>query len=1226
MTRIAVCALAVVMLARTVPAQDARGTIAGTVVDPQGAVIPAAEVRVVNDETNVAHPARTNATGFFEVGLLNPGSYSVAVEAAGFRKLLRRGLQLQVAGRIELKAVLELGAVADSIEVTADAPMLETSSASGGRVLTTREVADLPFSSNNPFTLAVLAPGVIWTGNPEARDLSAVEGTSKFNTMGGVAPNEYTIDGAPVTGTKGRVGFIPPSQAVSEFKLETTPFDASYGRTAGAIMNVSTKTGTNAFHGSLYDQHWQQRWNAMTHFTRLAYEDQVRRGLISPDTPKQNSGRSNNYGVTIGGPVVLPKVYHGKDKLFFFFNFNGIRLDSTDKNNLLHTVPRMSWRQGDFSDLLAVDAPRYTVYDPRSARSAGGRVLRTPFPGNKGVPVLNPMYAPYEKLFPIPNDPAGVVTPEGINNYIAARIPVNQRFKSFVNRYDYNISDRHRVFFRWYWNDHHYNAEDWTYETDPGLMASGKIRINKGGGGNYIWSIGASNLLDFGASYTRFSEGANVPARTKYRATDLGLPAYIDDRAGEFHQLTGLVFQSIRSLGAVYPGIPERGAVGEVKASMTSVRGNHSLRYGWQERRYWFTYNSPGFSSGRVTFNNSFMRAADNTTTASHHGLEWAAFRMGTPNQLLFPANDSAYWSTRNRALYVQDDWRLGSRFRLSFGLRYEREGGITERYNRGISGEFYRDMKMPYTDMVMAAYAANPLKELPASQFRVLGGTRYLGVNGPNTFTDGTHHFLPRLGAVYQLDSRTVLRGGYGWYYDTLNVNRQRASQAGYSQSTITPVSTDLGLTFCCGVGSAANLSSASNPLRDPWPVRPDGTRFEVPVGNALGGAILSGSGFTSYPRDYSPAWQQRWRVGVQRQLSRTMVLEVSYNGSFARIPLLQSLSYLPEQYWVDGNARNTAAENDLNQNVPNPFNIRNLAALQQSDPALYRWLSSMGLYTNTSVRKHTLLRAYPHLGGVSGVREGYSFADIRGRTTYHDAQVQFEKRFSHGLQSSVMYTNAHSEAQDYYFNEFDANPSWRPNDDVRRHRVVWSAIYQLPFGKGKPFLKQGIGRHLAGGWQVSWVYQYQEGPPLGFGNVFYYGDIKDLPKLLNHEEAHARDIHTWFDAGLIYTGPGAIPAGFTGFEGRSNMQIANFQKRVFPAGFDDIRADGLRLWDVKVMRNFEIRERVKTALSIDLLNAANHTNFGTPVTNPAAKNFGKVTSQNGAGRLIQLNLRIEF
>jgi hypothetical protein len=599
---------------------------------------------------------------------------------------------------------------------------------------------------------------------------------------------------------------------------------------------------------------------------------------------------------------------------------------------------------------------------------------------------------------------------------------------------------------------------------------------------------------------------------------------------------------------------------------------------------------------------------------------------MGVPSQLLFPANDSAYWSTRNRALYLQDDWRLGSRLRLSLGLRYEREGGITERFNRALSGEFYPDMKMPYTEMVQAAYARSPLPELPVAQFRIFGGTRYLGVNGPRTFTDGTHHFLPRIGAVYQLDQRTVLRGGYGGYYDTLNVNRQRASQAGYSQSTITPVSTDLGLTFCCGAGEAAGLSAARNPLRDPWPIRPDGTRFEVPVGNVLGGAILSGQGFTSYPRDYSPAWQQRWRLGVQRELSRTMVVEVSYNGSFARIPLLQSLSYLPEQYWVGGNVRDTSAESDLNRNVPNPFHISNLAPLQTADPALYRWLSSMGLFTNTTVRKNTLLRAYPHLGGVNGVRDGRTFADIRGRTKYHDLQVQFERRLSHGLQTSLMFTRAYSRTQDFYFNEFDAGPSWQPNDEVRRNRLVWSAIYQLPFGKDKPFLKDGLPRRLAGGWQLSWIYQYQEGPPLGFGNVFYYGSIADLPKLLNHQEAHARDIHTWFDSGLIYTGAGPVPAGFSGFEGRSNMQLANFQKRAFPTGFDDIRADGLRLWDVKVMRNFQLRERVKTAVSLDLLNAANHTNFGVPVTNPVAKNFGKLTSQNGVGRIVQLNLRIEF
>ena len=760
----------------------------------------------------------------------------------------------------------------------------------------------------------------------------------------------------------------------------------------------------------------------------------------------------------------------------------------------------------------------------------------------------------------------------------------------------------------------------------PGLQSSGKIRINKGAGGNYIWTLGTASVLDTGVTYTRFQEGSYLPARTRYRAADFGLPAYIDERAGPLHQLPGLVFSRIDDLGGIYPDIPDRGAVAEAKAALTTIVRNHSVHYGWQERRYWFTYNTASYTTGRYTFNNTYLKAADNNTKASNQGLEWAAFRLGLPSQMLMPTQDSGVWSTRNRGIYVQDDWRLSDRLRLNLGLRYEHEGGITERFNRGVSGEFIRDLKQPFTDLVRAAYAANPLPEMPAAQFQVLGGNRYLGVGGPRTFTGGTHHLLPRLGAAYRLGARTVLRGGYGRYYDTLNVNSQRANQAGYSVSTIPPVSTDLGMTFCCGVSEAGNLGPGRTPLNDPFPLRGDGSRYEATYGNRLGGAALVGQGFREFPRDYSPAGQQRWRLGIQREIVRDFVVDVSYNGSLARVPLLPSLTYVPQQYWAAGNVRIQAVDDNLTQNLPNPFNIKNLAPMALSDPLLYKWVSQVGLFTGTNIRKNQLLRAYPQMSNVFGVRPGETFADERGRVRYHDVQVQAIKRYSRGFQTAVMYTRAYSQAQDYYLNDFEARPSWHPNNNVRPNRFVWSMILQLPFGRGQRFAQTGLPRLLAGGWQLSWIYQYQDGPAAGFGKVFYYGELQDLPKLLDHAVAQSRDIHQWFDTAAVFTGAGAIPAGFTGFEGRTAMQPAVYQVRTFPSGLDAVRADGVRIWDVKLMRRFQPVERVKAAFSVDLLNAMNHTNFGPPETDPTARNFGKVTYQNGVGRYIQFNCKLEF
>lgn len=1219
--------------------QESRGSITGRVVDAQGAVIPGAAVVITNVGTNAASRTAANETGYFEVNLLNPGRYSVSVEAPGFRRSVRSGLELSVAGRLDIEMQLQVGQLAETIEVTAEAPLLDTTTATGGRVLDNRQIMELPFNDLNPFALATLAPGMHWTGQPAYRRPFDNGGTSDFNTMGGVGQNEYTIDNAPVTGTGRRVGFNPPADAVEEFKLESATFDASYGHTSGALVNVMTKAGTNQYHGTLYDQHWQQRWNATRHFTRLAWEDQVRQGAISKDTPKQASGRSNNFGGTVGGPVRIPGLYNGKDKFFFFFSYNGIyQKKAEDTSSINRTVPKMAWRQGDFSDMLALDPVKYTIYDPRSARQEGNRVVRLPFPGNKGIPVLNPVYKFYEPLYPQPNDVPGLVSPEGFNNWYAAQMPKDERFNSIVNRFDYNISDRHKVFGRWFWNHRLADEYDWTYPTKRGLHANGLVRINKGGGGNHIWTLSNTTLLDIGVSWFRFNEGSERPVQTGYKPSDVGLPAYLDAKADQWAMLPRLDFENIEDFSAGYPAITIRGTTGLARVQLSTVKGSHSLKYGWEERRYWTTTAGPGYSSGRFQFNNTFMRQADNTTTASQHVLDWAAFMMGLPSSgLSIETNDSALWSARYRAFYVHDDWRLSNRLRLNVGLRYEREGGISERFNRGLSGGILYDHKPVFADLVEAAYAKSPIAELPASQFQVRGGVEYLGTRH-KTHTDGTHKLLPRVGLVYQLDSRTVLRGGYGWWYDTLNPNNDRPSQSGYSQATSTVLSNDLGLTFCCGVGSIANLSASSNPMADPFPVRENGTRFDMPYGNRLGDIIMQGSAGTFLPRDYEPAWQQRWRIGVQRELTRDMVLDISYNGAYSKIPVHQRVNYLPQQYWATGNARNQAVDDDMNRNLPNPFRITNLEPLRTSSPEIYQFLSTRGFFTGANIRKNQLLRMFPNFSGnMFGLRPGVNFGDVRGGNRYHDMQVQLNRRFTRGFQSAVMYTHSYGEEADHYYNEFDATPTYRPQDSIRPHRFVWTAIYQLPFGRDRRWVTRGPLQHIVGGWQVSWVYQYQQGRALRFcttdsnpattcGNRFFYGDMSRLGELFDHQNVHSRDIHVWFNPDIAYRGTGAVPDGFQGFEGRSAMQPGSFHARMFPTRVDALRMDGIRNWDVKVKRVFRVTESLRMSFDVDMLNATNHTNFSEPNTDPTNANFGRVTSQNGLSRLIQFNLRVEF
>ena len=1215
-------------------AQEARGAITGRVTDPQGGVIPNAKVAVTNTQTNETRRLVTNETGYYEANFLEPSSYSVTVEADGFKKLTRSGITVNISARLEINLSLEIGQVAETVEVTGEAPLLETTNASGGRVLDQQQLINLPFSDLNPFALSALAPGMQWTGQPEYRRPFDNAGTSSFNTMGGVGQNEYTIDGMTVTGSGRRVGFVPPADSITEFKLETANFDASQGFTSGAAINVSSKSGTNELHGSVFNQHWQQRWNATPFFTREPYDAGVRRGAIDPNTrKKQATGRSNNYGLSASGPVWIPKLLNGKDKLFWTFTWNGIRQSKSETTSSAdRTVPTEAMKQGDFSYFLSGAVPnganRFTIYDPRSARLQGATVVRTPFPGNRGIPVLNPTYSYYSKLYPTPNNIPGKVSAEQTNNYFGSAMPKDEKFNSIVNRYDWVIGMNHRVNVRWQWNDRLADEYDWTYETVRGLHSNGLTRINKGGNVGYLWTVNPSNILDVNVGISRWEEGSRNTTRTAVKAVDVGLPAYIDQRAGANTQLPRIDFDTMQDVGGGYPTIGTKLNNMELRASMTTIRGDHSFRYGIQERRHQFGSSGPNSSTGIYSFRNTWTRASNIDNLAANHVHEWAAFMMGLPNSVSIDTNDNNYLSTPRRALFFQDDWRVSTKLRLSLGLRYEREAGTTERFNRAISWVFL-DQPSPISDAVQRAYAAKPIPELPAGQFKVNGISTYLGQNGYDSATKGTHRFLPKVGAVYSLNPKTVIRGGWGMYADTLNVSNDRPYTKGFTQATGTPISNDSGLTFCCGVGAIAGLAQGKTPMNDPFPVRPasNNTRFDDPFGSALDGIALWGDTFNSREWDYKPALQHRWRIGFQRELARNLMIDLSYNGAYSFLPVSRRLNFLPEKYWTHGNARNQANDNFLNQNVTNPFNVRNLSALQQSNATLYRYISATGFFTGNNIARNRILRSYPQYSNL----QSYHLAgqdSLMGRNKYRDLQLLVDRRFSQGLQTTFMYTWAKSRVSDWYANEFDLRPTERVNNSVLPHRIAWTAVYETPFGKGRRYVGSGPAAWVIGNWNVSWVLQLQSGPASNWGNRFFYGDINQLDSLFRHDDVRKNDYLAWFDSSLTWRGSAAPPSGFTGFEGRAAAQPGSYHVRVFPDRLDYLRSDGIKNLDLKIERMFPIvpERGINARFSVDLLNAINHTNFSGPNTDPTNANFGRVTSQRGLSRVIQFNLRVDF
>jgi hypothetical protein len=312
-------------------------------------------------------------------------------------------------------------------------------------------------------------------------------------------------------------------------------------------------------------------------------------------------------------------------------------------------------------------------------------------------------------------------------------------------------------------------------------------------------------------------------------------------------------------------------------------------------------------------------------------------------------------------------------------------------------------------------------------------------------------------------------------------------------------------------------------------------------------------------------------------------------------------------------------AVDNAMKATVANPF-ATGLAAMKTANPTLYDYLSNIGMFTGTTLQVQQLLRAYPNAGFSLNQTNAQ-----RGHVVDNEIRVMYTKRMSKGIQSNVQYAHMWGRQQ-WLPNQFDQTPAWQLNSNIRPNRLVWSAVYDLPFGRGRQWLTQGPLQHVVGGWTLSWVYTYQTGPMISMGNLFYYGTVDQIVQALNHDSIHSQDIHMWFDRAAVWTGSGAASSSFVGLEGRSANQPGTYQARIFQQYIDNLRADGIHNWDAKIARDFAIREHVGLRISADFLNLTNHTQFGAPNMTVTSSAFGTLSSQVNSGRIIQFNIRIQF
>lgn len=1130
-------------------AQDARGTILGRVTDPSGAVIAQAEVRATNVNTGVSAIARSNEAGNFAMPYLLPGAYTIQAEMSGFKKFIRHGIEVRIRDAVEVNIALQLGDTAESIEVKAETPLLSTAEASLGQVVDERRIVELPVFGGSPYDLVHLAPGVANGTNLRPRTTGTPNAQANFSADGaGQYKNEFTLDGV-ANAQDEVVAFVPPTAAVGEFKVQTSSYDAAIGHTFGSAVNVSIKSGTNQLHG---DARWFVRNRVF-------------------DTPTLFNNRSgvkppvyqdNRLGVSAGGPVWIPGLYNGKNRTFWFYTWEWN--PNTSPDNFLSTVPTEKMRRGDLSELLAAGS-NYQVYDPATVAVApGGRFSRQPF-ANNIVPAsrLDPVAQKILPYWPMPNQPG---TRDKKNNFIY--FPANS-FPAWVHlgRVDHAFHENHRIFVRlvrdgWSSDVNRRFGNDWagTLNTrDDRAVALDDV---------YVFSPSFLINLRYGLtqqdnSQRRASHGFDMASlgfsqRLLSLLPDKSLTAFPNVQVG------GLTELSNWSTGDGTKSWLTHTFTG----NLTKLHGDHNFRFGAEFRVYLENSHRYPLDVGpQLTFPSSYTRGPLDNSPAPPYGAELTAFLLGIPGGGMGKTASYAE-NDKHLGLYFQDDFKVSPRLTLNLGLRYELETPITERFNRSVAG-FAFDQSNPVEAQAKANYARNPIPELPASQFQVRGGLTYVNVGGnPRTFWKGEkNNFMPRLGFAYQLRPKTVLRGGYAIFCDTLGTNTTDPIQTGFSMVTPIQASLDNGLTF-----RATTADPLPNGLLDP-------------VGAGGGLATNLGQSVNFFPPQRKHPYAQRWSFGLQRALPGQFLAEASYVGNRGtRLQMSRNLNFTPGQYLSRSPVRDQKTIDFLSQQFPNP---------------LYGTNSIYG--TNTS--RSGLLVPYPQFSGVNVTEPvGYSW--------YHSLQVRGEKRFSHGYTFQLSYTWSKMMEATRFLNASDPLPYESLSTSDRTHRLVMSGIWELPFGRGRRFggsIPKALDA-LAGGWQLNMVVQRQSGPPMDWADVWtlFTGnpDSVKLPK-------DKRNVDRWFN----------IDAGFN----RNSAQQLSSNIRVSPLYFSGLRADGQARWDLSAIKNFRIVEQVKMQLRAEAINAWNHPNLFLPQTSPTSSAFGTISNQDYPRNWI-LSLRLVF
>ncbi|MCL4402773.1 MAG: carboxypeptidase-like regulatory domain-containing protein [Acidobacteria bacterium] len=1160
MVRFSIAALmGVLICAPAVFAQGAASAqINGVIRDASGAVVPGAAIIATNADTQAQRKTTSNDDGGYMVPLLPPGKYRISVEKTGFQPLLRSGISLEVDQVATIDMVMQVGNVSQAVEVVASGPLLAVTNPNLGEVVNNVQVESLPMNGRQPFRLLELTPGVFKapSSNGQYQDVPVNQGNeSIFSISGGRArTNEVLIDGVPSTvGTGNTITTIPPVDATEEFNVMSGPLKAEWGRTGGGVLNVYTKSGVNRVHGGIFEFLRNESFDANDFFANTVGQ-------------KKPKFRLNQFGFTLGGPVYLPKLYNGKDKTFFFVDYQGTRW--VQGSSWFTTVPTAEQRAGNFTrtltaagGLVTIFNPFSTVRDPNNAT----QYVRTPFPGNI-IPssMLNSVSQKALTYVPMPNVPGNQYT--NVNNYLSdADRTINETALGI--RIDHNFGEREKLFGRVAINRHGLNQPDF-YGTvaSPGDGALGTVVLNATGASiQSATTISPASVLGVSLGYARWVWNRRQRS-WGYNQEDLGLPSsYVK-------QLQYQLFPafSIANSGGIGGGSGltlMSQDTSSLLVSLTRIMGRHTFKTGVDVRML-RNFLITGDPAGSFSFTQAMTSGPNPNVFSAAAGAGIASFMLGafssgSVNILAGASQKAMYY-----AGYIQDDFRVNTKFTVNYGLRWETTSPFTERHNQ--LNRFNPTLTSP---------AAN-------SQFPNLqGGLEYASSSNRRMYPWDLNNWQPRLGFAYHAMTHTVLRGGIGLVYSffpTANADTGFSPNQGFSATT----------PFLGTVDGVTPYNLLNNPA-------PKGLNQPTTASN-LGAATFLGQNLTVWDKEPSTPRVWQWNFDIQHEL-KGFLFDLAYVGSRgANLNSPLQINTLSPDYLSLGSG--------LQQLVKNPF----------------AGTITTGTLANATVQRYQLLLPYPQYTGIAVQNRTW------GHSEYHAMELKVKKRMSRSVTMLLGYTvsklfsdvsntvtnngnNLDRGLNSTTQNPYNLDAEWSVSEMDIPNYLSLSTVAELPFGPGRALLSntKGVVSKLVEGWELSTVLLGRSGFPLVFsapGVIVGNRPNRSCSGVIEGGRSKDQRVKKWFDTGCF-----SVPAPFTfGNDSRTNP---------------DIRGPSFTQLDIGLAKHQKLfREAATLTFRAEAFNVFNTVHFAPPELAANNSAFGRISVISGKPRVLQFAIKLRF